>query len=64
MPPIRVEVSHDECMGVSMCTQVAPRAFRLDENGQSVYQGEGTATLEELHEAAASCPMSAIRVIK
>lgn len=61
---IRVEVSHDECIGVAMCTQTAPRAFRLNENGQSVYQGEGTASLEELREAATSCPMSAIKVIE
>ena len=61
-PTLRVEVSHDECMGVSMCTQAAPRAFRLNENGQSVYQGEGTASLDELQEAAACCPMSAIKV--
>ena len=59
---IRVEVSHDACAGVSMCTQVAPRAFRLNGNGQSEYQGAGTASLEELREAADSCPMSAIKV--
>ncbi len=63
-PPIRVEVSHDHCMGVSMCTQAAPRAFRLNEHGQAVYQGGGTASLAELHAAAASCPMSAIKVIE
>lgn len=63
-PPIRVEVSHDHCMGVSMCTHAAPRAFRLNKDGQSVYQGAGTASLDELHEAAAACPMSAIKVIE
>ena len=62
LPAVRVKISHDECMGVSMCTQAAPRAFRLNENGQSVYQGDGTASLDELHAAAASCPMSAIKV--
>lgn len=63
-PAIRVEISHDHCMGVSMCTQSAPRAFHLDENGQSVYRGAGTATLAELQDAAASCPMAAIKVIE
>lgn len=63
LPTVRVEISHDECMGVSMCTQAAPRAFRLNENGQSVYQGDGTASLDQLHAAAASCPMAAIKVV-
>lgn len=62
-PTLRVEVSHADCMGVATCIQAAPRAFRLDENGQAVFQGPGTASLGELHEAAASCPMSAIKVI-
>ena len=64
LPSVRVEISHDECMGVSMCTQAAPGAFRLNENGQSVYQGEGTASREQLHAAAASCPMAAIKVVE
>jgi ferredoxin len=56
------EVSHERCMGTSMCTQSAPRAFRLNENGQAVFQGPGTATPEELEEAAFACPMAAITV--
>lgn len=57
------EVAHDLCAGVSMCKQAAPRAFRLNAGGQAEFQGPGTATLEELEEAALSCPMAAISVI-
>jgi ferredoxin len=60
-PPI-AEVSHDLCMGTSMCTQAAPRAFRLNENGQAVFQGPATATPQELEDAAFACPMAAITV--
>ena len=59
----RVEISHDLCAGVSMCMQAAPRAFRLNQDGQAVFQGPGTASRAELEDAAFSCPMAAIRVI-
>jgi ferredoxin len=59
----RATVHHDRCMGVSMCVQAAPRAFRLNPQGQAEFQGPGTATLEELEDAADSCPMSAITVV-
>lgn len=56
-------VSHDHCMGVSMCIQAAPRAFKLNKQGQAEFQGPGTGSLEELNAAADACPMSAIKVI-
>ena len=56
-------VSHDHCMGVSMCIQAAPRAFKLNKNGQAEFQGPGTGSLKELNDAADACPMSAITVI-
>ena len=61
--PIAI-VSHDHCMGVSMCLQMAKRAFRLNENGQSEFLGPGTATLDELQDAADACPMAAISVLE
>ncbi len=62
-PDSKAEVSHEHCMGVSMCLQAAPRAFKINANGQSVFQGPGTATLDELRDAVDSCPMGAIRII-
>ena len=60
----RAEVDHDRCMGTSMCTQAAARAFRLNQDGQAEFQGVGLATLEELREAAMSCPMAAITIVE
>ncbi len=46
-----------------MCKQAAPRAFKLNKNGQAEFQGPGTGSLQELNDAADACPMSAITVI-
>jgi ferredoxin len=61
--PLRAEVLHDLCVGVGMCTQYAPAAFKLNAVGQAVFQGVGDWTSEQLREAADACPMSAIALI-
>jgi ferredoxin len=60
----RAEVDHHLCMGTSMCTQAAARAFRLNQDGQAEFQGVGLATLDELRDAAMSCPMAAINIVE
>lgn len=60
---LRAEVSHDHCAGTTMCMQAAPGAFRLNANGQAVFQGPGIAPAEQLREAATSCPMGAIFLV-
>lgn len=60
----RAEVDHHLCMGTSMCTQAAARAFKLKKDGQAEFQGVGLATLDELRDAAMSCPMAAITIVE
>lgn len=55
-------VSHDLCIGTAMCTNLAPAAFRLNNDGQSEFQPEGAWKTDELYAAADGCPMSAITV--
>lgn len=61
---LRVEVSHDLCVGTSMCVQIAPGAFRLDSEGLSEFEEAGEWDVEDVLEAVDSCPMSAIRVVE
>ncbi|HUZ24232.1 MAG TPA: ferredoxin [Streptosporangiaceae bacterium] len=62
MPQVRAAVDHDRCAGVTICTQIAPGAFFINDDGQSQYH-PGQWGLRELREAADGCPMSAITVV-
>ena len=61
-PKPYAKVDPARCMGVSMCVFAAPAAFKLNADGQSEFQGAGTASAEELQDAADSCPMAAITI--
>jgi ferredoxin len=60
---MRAEVSHDLCVGSTMCLQLAPGAFALDENRQAVF-APGDWELGALQEAADGCPMQAITIVE
>ena len=50
------------CVGNGMCVATAPKVFVTDANGQSVAAAPEAANLEQVLEAAASCPVGAIVV--
>jgi ferredoxin len=59
---LRVWVDHDKCVGSTLCIQLAPRVFRLDDNRQAVVcdcEGETAACITR---AAEGCPQGAIVV--
>lgn len=58
---IWASVDPDLCAAVTMCSAMAPSAFRL-EGDVSVYVADNDATADEILEAAESCPMAAITV--
>ncbi len=59
---VRIEVDHGLCVGNAMCVATAPRVFAHNEHRQStVVDAEGGPRALVL-EAAANCPVSAIRV--
>lgn len=62
--PIRAEVSHELCTGTGECIRAAPHAFRYNKERLSIFKdGSAGWTLDQLREAADSCPMSAITII-
>ena len=60
---LRVWVDHDKCVGSTMCVQVAPKVFALDENRQSTVIRPDGDTAERIHRAASECPLSAIVLV-
>ena len=62
MTRVRAVVDHDLCAGVAMCTQTAPGAFALNDEGLSEYR-DGSWSEADLADAADACPMAAITVL-
>lgn len=58
------EVSHDLCTGTGRCVQIAPKAFRFNDELLSIFDATGAWSRAEVREAADACPMGAIKVIE
>lgn len=75
MKRLRVEYSHDKCIGTKTCIAAAPRHFELKAGKAHLvgnYKQEGIqvseyecddATYKEIVEAGQSCPVNAIKVM-
>lgn len=60
---VRVAVDKDLCISSAECVRVAPEAFALDDDGLSEPTAVAAAApLEQLLDAAAQCPVLAVRV--
>ncbi len=60
---IVVEVDRDLCIGSGDCVDTAPAVFELDDEGKAVVIDPDGAPTDEVVEAAANCPVTAIFVI-
>lgn len=61
--PQRVEVDRDLCEGHGMCEVLAPDAFYVDDEGKAVVPPSAATTdVDQLEQAANSCPVRAIVV--
>ena len=60
---MRIEVDHGLCVGNAMCVATAPGVFVHNENRQSTVVDAGGDPAALVLEAAANCPVSAIRVM-
>jgi len=59
-----VEVDPNVCIGASPCVGVAPKTFELDGEGKAVIlRTVDEDAVENIINAARSCPVSAIKVI-
>ncbi len=60
---IVVEVDRDLCIGSGDCVDTAPAVFELDDEGKAVVIDPDGAPTDDVVEAAANCPVTAIFVI-
>ena len=60
---MKIAVYTGKCMGHARCNAVAPNAFDLDDDGYVVVTERATQVrVDDLRNAAASCPEQAISV--
>ena len=59
---IRVEVQRDVCIGSGDCVDAEPKVFRLDDEDIAVVIDPDGAGVQEIIDAAGSCPIAAIFV--
>ena len=61
----RIEITVDRslCIGSGDCVDTAPNVFQLDEEDKAVVVDPDGAAVDEIVQAAANCPVSAIFVV-
>jgi ferredoxin len=60
---IEVRVDRSLCIGSGDCVDTAPNVFQLDEEDKAVVVDPDGASEDEILQAAANCPVSAIFVV-
>ncbi|WP_406281866.1 ferredoxin [Embleya sp. NBC_00896] len=60
----RVEVDRSVCIGSGMCIGSAPADFKLDAGRQAHPRTEETDASDAIMEAAESCPVEAISILR
>lgn len=57
---LRVSVDQTKCVGSTICIQIAPKVFALNDDRQSTVLNADGDTPARIKEAAEGCPLSAI----
>ena len=58
---MNAKVDQDACIGCSMCPDIAPDIFRMDDNGKAEsYNEVDEKNKEAVQEAIDTCPVDAI----
>ena len=59
---LRIEMDYNKCVGSTLCMQLAPKSFALNEEGQAKVLDPAAETEERILDAAEQCPLMAITV--
>lgn len=55
-----LKVDQDACIGCTLCTQMCPNVFEMDENGKSKVINPDGDSEEKIQQAIDACPVSCI----
>lgn len=59
---MKVKVDKDKCIGCGLCASLAPKSFRLADDGKSEVIEPVGDDEEKIRSAAESCPVEAIKI--
>ncbi len=57
-----ITINQNKCVGSTMCIQISPKAFALNEKRKAIVANPNADTLSSIKEAAEGCPMMAISI--
>lgn len=61
---ITIIVDRNLCIGAATCMAIAPKAFDIDSEAKAIIlEGVDSCSLQELVDAAKSCPTAAITIL-
>jgi ferredoxin len=62
---MRMNVDYDRCTGLGVCEAMAPRVFRLDDDGtmRIVDRSLAVALRSSLEDVVSACPTQAITIV-
>jgi ferredoxin len=58
--PVKVHVDYNKCVGSTLCQQLAPAVFAMNEDGQAKLLKVDVHSLRLARAAADACPVEAI----
>ncbi len=61
---VRARVVRNMCVGSGLCTELAPRVFRFDDDGKAHAGPVSEADRDKARDAALACPARAILLLR
>lgn len=59
---VKITIDRDKCVGAAACVAIAPEVFQLDDEDKATVIDPEGAPIQDIKEAEARCPTSAISV--
>lgn len=56
----KILINQKKCIGCGTCTVIAPKIFKLGENGKARVINQDAELVEKINEAISACPGGAI----
>ena len=61
---VKITIDRDKCVGAAACVAIGPEVFQLDDEDKATVLDPKAAPIEDIKEAAESCPVQAITVVE
>jgi ferredoxin len=59
--PKKLQIDSKNCIGCTLCTQIAPNTFEMKDDGKSYISNPNGDSEDRIKQAAESCPVDAVK---